>query len=50
MNVIRTRLHVTADGSTTGHAPYNLPPGEHEAEIAIQQATLPPPVEADLLA
>ncbi len=35
MAVIRTRLHVAADGTISGHAPPTLPPGEHDAEIAV---------------
>lgn len=43
MNVIRTRVHVAEDGTITGRAPSDLPPGEHDAEIAVAGAPLPEP-------
>ncbi len=33
MNVVRTILHIAADGSISGNAP-GLSPGDHEAEIS----------------
>jgi hypothetical protein len=52
MNVIRTRLHVAEDGTITGHAPEGVPPGDHEAEIAVRprQQSAQATAEADLLA
>ena len=41
MNVIRTRLHVAADGTITGHAPDEVPPGDHEAEILLMPGVQP---------
>jgi hypothetical protein len=50
MNVIRTRLHIAEDGSITGHAPA-LPPGDHEADIAVlPAASVPTASETDLWA
>jgi hypothetical protein len=37
MSVIRTRLHIAEDGSVTGRVPRGIPPGEHEAEIAVER-------------
>ena len=41
MNVIRTRLHVAADGTITGLAPGEVPPGDHEAEILVTPGVKP---------
>ena len=35
MNEIRTRIRVGADHRISGTAPPDLPPGEHEAVIAV---------------
>jgi hypothetical protein len=50
MNVIRTRLHVAEDGTITGRAPSELPPGEHDAEIVVLPAHTRAPTEAELRA
>jgi hypothetical protein len=41
MNIIRTRVHVLADGSLIGHAPGALA-GEHDAEIVLHPISKPP--------
>jgi hypothetical protein len=52
MTVIRTRLHVAADGTITGQAPRGVPPGEHEADITVPpaQAAAIAPAAAELWA
>lgn len=48
MTIVRTRLHVAADGTITGRAPRVIPPGDHDAEIAIEPAPISASAEADL--
>lgn len=38
MHEVRTRIRVGADRSITGVAPPDVPPGEHEATIAVVAA------------
>jgi hypothetical protein len=38
MTTVKTRIHVAPDGSLTGRAS-GLPPGEHEAEIALMDTS-----------
>jgi hypothetical protein len=42
MNEIRARIHIAADGTITGRALRDVPPGDHEAEIILHPATYPP--------
>lgn len=49
MNPVRTRLHVAADGTISGRAPADLPPGDHDAEIIVS-ARKPPSAPAELWA
>jgi hypothetical protein len=43
-------VHVDANGTITGHAPQQIPPGEHDADIAVQPiwATAQSATEAEL--
>jgi hypothetical protein len=38
MNDVRTRIHVGRDRRITGTAPADVPPGDHEATIAVVAA------------
>lgn len=48
MTIVRTRLHVAADGTITGRAPRAIPPGDHDAEIAVEPAPASASAEAGI--
>lgn len=50
MNQIRTRLHIAADGTISGRAPGEVPPGDHDAEIILRATHKPRPLPPDAVA
>lgn len=50
MNEIRTRIHIAADGTITGRAPRDVPPGDHEASIVLSPSFPPRPIPPDAAA
>ena len=50
MNEIRTRIRIAADGTITGRAPREVPPGEHEASIVLSSPYAHRPIPPDAAA